>query len=181
MAKIDANIDGLNDLIKSLQKNDYKVRIGIIGSKAETQHDNKSGLTNADIGTFHEFGTSKMPQRSFLLMPLVEKLPEEISKMKKEIFKNLFVKQSAPKFYAQLGSKALDIIENAFNTNGFGQWAPLTDRTMGAWEKKKGVANWRTGTIAQFRKGLRIAGGRQILTNTGKLRHSISFKVIKNV
>lgn len=181
MARIEANIDGLYELIKSLKKNDYKVRIGIIGSKAEAQHDNKSGLTNADIGSFHELGLGNNPERSFLLMPLVEKLPEEIAKMKKEIFNAIFRKQSPRKFYAQLGAKALDIIENAFNTNGFGQWTPLTARTTAAWEKKKGVANWRTGTIAQFRKGLRIAGGRQILTDTGKLRHSISFKVIKNV
>ena len=155
MAKIDANIDGLESLMKSLKK-DYRLRVGIMGSKASAQHDSKSSLTNADIGAFHEFGTSKMTQRSFLLMPLQEKLSEELPKMKKIIWRQIFEKNSIEQFYNDLGAKALDVIENAFNTNGYGQWKPLTTGTSNAWEKKKGVAGWRNGTIAQFRKGLRI-------------------------
>lgn len=177
--KVNANIDELNKLMKFL-KEPYKVRIGIIGSKAEAAHDSKSGLTNVEIGTFHEFGTKKMPQRSFLMMPLQEKLSEEIPKVKKQIFNQFFQKQSPKQFYYDLGSKALDIIESAFNTNGFGQWKGLTARTTEAWEKKKGIAGWRTAkSIASFRKGLDKSLNRQILTDTGKLRRSISFKVIK--
>ena len=57
MAKIDANIDGLNDLIRSL-KTKQKARVGIIGAKAKTIHDSNSGLTNAQIGAVHEFGAT---------------------------------------------------------------------------------------------------------------------------
>lgn len=180
-AKVKANIDGLNSLMRFL-KEDYKVRIGILGNKAAAQHDRKSGLTNVEIGTFHEFGTEKMPQRSFLMMPLQEKLSAEIPKMKKYIFKQFFVKKAPKQFYMALGSKALDIIKSAFNTNGFGQWKPLTASSRRAWERKKGISGWRTAkSIASFRKGLNASLGRQILTDTGKLRHSISMKVIKNV
>lgn len=177
--KVKANIDELNKLMKFL-KEPYKVRVGILGSKAETQHDSKSGLTNVEIGTFHEFGTEKMPQRSFLMKPLQEKLSEEIPKVKKQIFKQFFQKRSPKQFYYDLGAKALDIIESAFNTNGFGQWKSLTSSSQNAWERKAGISGWRTAkSIASFRKGLNKSLSRQILTDTGKLRHSISFKVIK--
>lgn len=178
-AKVKANIDELNKLTRFL-KEEYKVRVGILGSKAAAQHDNKSGLTNVEIGTFHEFGTENMPQRSFLMMPLQEKLSAEIPKMKKYIFKQFFVKKAPKQFYMDLGSKALDIIESAFNTNGFGQWKALTSSSRSAWERRAGIAGWRTArSIASFRKGLNKSLSRQILTDTRKLRRSISFKIIK--
>lgn len=57
MAKVDANIDELNKLMRMLKK-DYIVRIGILGDKASAQHDSKSGLTNAELGEIHEFGAN---------------------------------------------------------------------------------------------------------------------------
>lgn len=180
-AKVKANIDELNKLTQFL-KEEYKVRVGILGSKAEAQHDNKSGLTNVEIGTFHELGTENMPQRSFLMMPLQEKLSAEIPKMKKYIFKQFFIKKAPKQFYMALGSKALDIIENAFDTEGFGQWKLLTKSSRDALSRKAGAGNWRTAkSITRFRKGLFAQLDHQILTDTGKLRRSISFKVIKNV
>lgn len=177
--KVKANIDELNKLMRLL-KEDYKVRVGIMGTKAAAQHDSKSGLTNVEIGTFHEFGTKKMPQRSFLLMPLQEKLSAEIPKLKKYLFKQFFVKKAPKEFYMALGSKALDIIESYFNNSGFGQWKPLTASSRRAWERKKGISGWSTAkNIASFRKGLEASFDRQILTDTGKLRRSISFKIIK--
>lgn len=177
--RVNANIDGLNNLMRML-KNDYRIRVGILGAKAAAQHDSKSRLTNAEIGAFHEFGTSRMPQRSFLMMPLEEKLSEEIPKLKKYIFKQFFDKKAPRKFFEYLGSKSLDIIEEAFNTNGFGQWKSLTASTTAAWERSKKIRGWQNAKrITTFRKGLRLSLGRQILTNTGKLRRSIRFKIIK--
>ena len=180
-ANVKADMSGIESLIKGL-KDSYSVKIGIIGSKAKGEHDSKSGLTNAEIGTFHEFGTKKMPQRSFLEMPITRKVfaPEKLKDMKKILWKQFFVKTAIKDFMKMIGSASLDAIEDAFNSNGFGEWESLTARTMSAFESKKGITNWRTGTIAQFRKGLRIAGGRQILTDTGGMRRSISFKVYKN-
>lgn len=179
--KVKANIDELNKLTRFLKEN-YKVRVGILGNKASAEHDSKSGLTNVEIGTFHEFGTSKMSQRSFLMMPLQEKLSKEIPKFKKYIFKQFFVKKAPKEFYQELGSKALDIIEEAFNTSGWGQWKPLTASSTAAWERKVQIRGWQNAKrITTFRKGLRLSLGRQILTSTGKLRRSISMKVIKNV
>lgn len=57
MAKVEANIDELNKLMRMLKK-DYIVRIGILGDKACAEHDSKSGMTNAELGEVHEFGAN---------------------------------------------------------------------------------------------------------------------------
>lgn len=168
MAKIDANIDGLNDLIKSL-KVKHRVRVGIFGSKAHAQHDSKSGLTNGQLGEIHEFGatinhpggqpyyfdqktnkavflpkdipfsenlphtkphTINIPARSFLYQPLVEKLSSDPTGWKKEAWKAFFIKNKPYEFFKFLGTMALQIVEGAFETGGYGQWKPLTAGTL---------------------------------------------------
>ena len=85
------NMDNLNELIASM-KTEYVLRVGILGSKAKAQHDgkgSKSGLTNAELGSFHEFGTKNLPRRSFLEDSLKLKLKfndEQFREMRKSLF-----------------------------------------------------------------------------------------------
>lgn len=169
-ANVKASLDGLNKILKGL-KTDKVLRVGIIGAKAKAQHDGESGLTNAEIGTFHEFGTSKMPQRSFLEKPLKEHLSlnnSEMADMKKTLWKQFFVKGAPEEFYKDLGAKAVDIINAAFETNGFGEWKPLTDPTI----------NRRAYKIKGKAKREEFKHLHNILTDTGTLRKSIDFKVV---
>ena len=163
---VKADLSGLESLVKGL-KDEYSVKIGIIGSNAKQQHDSKSGLTNADIGTFHEFGTKRMPRRSFFEDATIRKVfsPDQMKDMKKILWKQFFVKNVAKKFMQDIGAKALDAVWMAFDTNGFGEWKPLTISTE---------QNFRKARKRNVKKH-----GYQILTDTGRLRHSISFKVIK--
>lgn len=166
MAKIHYDDTELNNIMKML-KDDYTLRVGIMGSKASAQH-GQDNITNVEIGTFHEFGTSKMPQRSFLFKPLQEKLQftdPEMAQLRKAVFKQFFLKNTPLKFFQDLGAKALEVVEDAFNTNGFGEWKPLTVRTENQFSKT--------------RKRKIKKNGYQILTDTGKLRRSITFKVKK--
>jgi len=170
-SNVKANLDGLNSILKGL-KTEKVLRVGILGMKAKAQHDSESGLTNADIGTFHEFGTSKMPQRSFLERPLKERLNfnnSEMADMKKVLWKQLFVKGAPEKFLNDLGSKAKDIITAAFETNGFGEWAPLTDTTV----------NRRASKVRGKAKREEFKHLHNILTDTTALRKSIGWDVIK--
>ena len=80
---------------------------------------------------------------------------------KKFIWKQLFVKNAPEQFYKTLGAMALEAIEWAFQTNGGGMWTPLSNFTENQFSKRR-------------KKGLP-----QILTNTGKLRRSMSFKILK--
>lgn len=186
MANVKADLTELNNIMRML-KEDYTLRIGIIGSKAEAVHDSESGLTNAELGTFHEFGSEKIPnhppRRSFLEDPLKMKLNinnEDMKPLKKVLWKQFFVKQSPKQFYLDLGAKALEIIDSAFNSGGFGMWKPLAKSSREAWERKVGIYGWQKAkSIATFRKGLNKSIDREPLTDTGKMRKSISFKVIK--
>lgn len=197
--KVEANLDGLEKLMKLL-KDDKFIRIGIIGSKAGAQHDKESGLTNALLGTYHEFGgTSKNgkpqpPQRSFLWMPLRDHLKFDDSSMKdlkKILWKQFFIKKSADKFWQTLLERALNTIEEAFKTEGWGEWKMLTYKTHQLINKKKGL---KEGTLKHdnYWNGRDVwtvdengieqyqwAKGRLILNDTGKLKGSITGKIMK--
>lgn len=170
MAKVQADVSELEKLLKSLKTN-YFLRVGILGSKAKNVHDKDSSLTNAEIGTFHEFGTSKMPRRSFLEDSLKFKLnfnTNDLKPLKKLAFNTFFIQRKPKKFFTILGAKCLEIIEEGFATNGFGKWAPLSE----AYRQRK---------IKKAKgKEKKFAAAINILTDTGKLRRSISFKVMKN-
>lgn len=196
MANVKADLTELNRLMKML-KTQYTVRVGIIGSNATAEH-NDDGITNAELGTFHEFGgTSKHgkeqpPRRSFLEDPLKMKLNfnnEDMKPLKKMLWKQFFVKNAPEQFYNALGAKALEIIENAFATNGFGMWKSLSmplfserwdiaERAYASIERKmlKGKIPYDLQKLNSYMEQVKNP---QILTDTGKLRKSISFKVIK--
>lgn len=185
---------GLKDLTQTLKK-EYFLRVGIIGSKAtKTEHKN-SKLTNAELGTIHEFGSKDgkhPPRRSFLEDSLKFKLKlddEKLKFLKKSLFKSLFQKGAPQQFLTELGSVCLQIIETAFATNGFGMWKPLS---MPVFSKRleKAMKNYNrierkmeTGRMAydkalldQYFDEVRHPN---ILTDTGALRKSFSFKVMR--
>lgn len=188
----------LEQIIKAL--NDQMIlRVGIIGSKGKGQH-GEDDLTNAELGTFHEFGTKKMPRRSFLEDSLKFKLSfkgEQGKELRKAFFKSFFAKKSPKEFLQNLGAECIRIIEEAFATNGFGMWKPLASSTERIIAKKHKVLTMdqaKNATMGKYRKAYKfwygsltenengeigITGGRNILTETGKLRRSISFKIIK--
>ena len=202
--KVKADIDELERLIKTL-KGGYFLRVGIIGGKAGAQHDKDSGQTNADIGSFHEFGTKKMPRRSFLEDSLKLKLnfnASQFAEMRKQLFKQVFQKNTPEIFLQNLGVKCLQVIEEGFATNGFGLWKPLSKNlkekrdkdvltNLAKLDRKAGrLANKANSfddldRIEKLRQRVKllktnfIEYGSKILTDTGKLRHSISFRVMK--
>lgn len=186
MAKkeITYDVKNLEDVINAL-KEDYTLRIGIIGAKAtQTSHKNSS-KTNAEIGTFHEFGTSKMPRRSFLEDSLKLKLKfntEKMRELRRVLFTQFFIKKAPQKFLQDLGAKCLLIIEDGFATNGFGRWKPYAKSTERAIAKKNKVLTMdkaKNAKLPTYRKASNFWTFKNILTDTGKLRHSITFKIIK--
>lgn len=169
MANVKADYSELENLIDSFKSN-YVLRVGILGSKAHTQHGKGSDLTNAEIGAGHEFGAGNLPRRSFLEDSLKFKLDftaNELKPYKKLAFKAFFILRKPQVFLNALGAKCLEAIEEGFATNGFGLWQPLTER----YRQQK--INKARGTMKK------MLARTQILTDTGKLRRSISFKVIK--
>lgn len=52
----------IRKLLTRAQASKARIQVGVLGGEAG----DKGGLTNADVATFHEFGTSTIPERSFI-------------------------------------------------------------------------------------------------------------------
>lgn len=171
-SKITFNNDPLQNLLISVKEN-YVVRVGILGSKGTQTHQRKetgelkkggghktgagaSDQSNADIGLEHEKGvkSKNLPRRSWLVNPLEDHISEYFEKLGAEVIKDMLVKQPEPAYNA-LGVNALQIIQKGFETGGYGKWKPLKAMT---------IANKKSS---------------QILIDTGQLRKSITFQVVK--
>ena len=116
---IDYGLAGLTELIKN--KNKGVVKIGILGD-SNARND---GDSNASIGAKHEFGDDKLPVRSFLRMPLVEKLQKALSDagaLDKETLDALLKKKDKTLWLKKIGIVAEGVIGEAFDTGGFGRW-----------------------------------------------------------
>jgi hypothetical protein len=158
-AKISLNTDRLKAIEKQF-KTKYVTQVGVLGGSSR-----KDGAkTNAMVGAYHEQlggpGEGKLPQRSFLKMPLETKLPEEkafIAKMMKKAVDDISLEQ----FFKQLGVLGENIVRKAFASSGFGKWPAL-----------------KASTIAQKRRK-NSRGGAAILQDSQQLRDSITSRVVK--
>lgn len=179
------DVSNLEDLLRSL-KNEYTLRVGIIGSQAKKQHKgkDKQSLTNAELGTFHEFGSQSVPnhppRRSFLEDSLRFRLKfntEEFKQIRKSLFNKFFEKKKPEQFLAELGAKCLDYIKDGFETNGYGAWKSYSD----AYYKHRMKVSEGKGKreLTRLRHSLDYWMSHSMLNVTGQLKNSISFKVFK--
>lgn len=162
---VEVNVKRLITLIGYLNGDIPKVKVGIIGSKAAIKRQKAGGntkLTNAQIGFIHEFGRlqgkPKIPARSFIYMPLslfLGKKLEDKQSTSKEEFEKAIKTGKAENFAKKVGIVAEEVIQEAFETSGFGNWEPNRPSTI----KRK--------------------GSDKPLIDTGELRRSISSEVIK--
>jgi len=131
------------------------VRIGILGS-GQARED---GLTNAEVGSIHEFGSfSKgIEKRSFLKDTITIKKKEIRHAIVGEIKDVSVGKKTKTLALARIGLVIEGFVIDSFNTGGFGKWAKLSLKT-----------------IAQKTKN-----STKILVDTSSLKNSITSKVIK--
>lgn len=151
---VENDLDKLNKFVKGL-KPGYVVRVGILGNKNNRNDPKSKGKTNADIGLIHEFGTPKIPQRSFLRMPLFVKSDRILKEMADAQTLKDFANGDILKILGYLGKVCERVILDAFDTKGFGDWAANAASTI---KRKKGS---------------------QPLIDHGFLRRSISSDVVK--
>ncbi len=146
----DLNTKALDGLLKALKNNMSRVRVGILGSSGKNTRNNfqvpggrsvnatKGNApkykfdveTNAAVGALHEFGTSKLPMRSFLRMPITEKLSGELENSKaftEDALKEVVKQGTMLAWLYDLAALAEKIVSDAFDTGGFGKW-PKTKR-----------------------------------------------------
>ncbi len=120
------NLKKLEDILKIIKNaSGFKIRVGIIGDKA--QRSDGGGPNNATIGTFHEFGTSTLPERSFLNMPLRDHFPNALAQtdiLNEDSLRKMSEEKSILPLLKQVAVVAEATVLEAFDTGGFGSWPP---------------------------------------------------------
>ena len=148
-------IKGLAQMLKALKAEPPKCRLGILGDKGARE---KGKSTNAEIGAAHEYGAPArgLPQRSFLRMPIADRLQKEMDQagaLSKKEFKEVLKQGSVFPWLEKIAVLAEGIVKDAFDSGGFGKWKAL----------KPGYTN-NTGMI---------------LVDTTQLRDSVTSEVKK--
>lgn len=139
---------GIKALLKRLS-DPGTVEVGILTGTG--QHED-SDLTTAEVGFYHEFGTVKTPERSFIRSTINGK-SKEIKKVARLEYKKVIAgKTTNEKGLGILGAFTAGLIQETFTDNN---WAPNSESTI---ESK---------------------GSSTPLIDTGQLRQSISYKVNK--
>lgn len=160
----------MKSLVEAL-KTKPEIQVGVFGEKA---HRRNGKLTNADVAMFHEYGNPEhnLPRRSMLRDPISTHAKEIMAPFKTNGIKFL-EKGSLVDLYKLIGIACEKIVQQAFDTSGFGTWPALQYSTMLA--KLKGSLKKRKGQLAQVYTG---ETGQGILIDTGQLRRAFSSRVL---
>jgi len=148
--KIKSQFKGFEQLQKNL-KEKLVAKVGIFSG----ENSRDDSLTNAQIGARHEFGvlSEGLPRRSFLKDPINLKRKELLKKADRIIQGNIDKVGGMNRIYELIGIYGEAIVQEAFETGGYGTWKPLAQSTID------------------------IKGSSQILIDTSQLRKSITSKV----
>lgn len=150
----------------------WRVKVGCLGGGKAGRWGPGSGvMNNPSLGAVHEFGSKlrHIPARSFLRVPLLLKLPERIDQIGRDVWRSLVLNRGLTEALRLLGVLGEQIVQEAFATGGFGQWAPLSPR----------YARWK---MAFTRQRARKAGlgpvQIAILILSAQLRKSVTSRVV---
>jgi phage gpG-like protein len=112
-------------------------------------------INNAELGLIHEFGTkntggqANIPARSFLRVPLMTRLQNKIDEIGRGVWRAIVLQRGLLPALATLGTVARNLVDEAFASRGFGQWAPNTAATI----RRKGSSSPLIDS-AQLRKSI---------------------------
>lgn len=170
MNSIKIDIKGLKKVQDKLGKA-YRTDIGILANKNPV--DIETGINMATLGAYHYYGTltseernkkeagkehtNRMAARDWLKMPVEMGIRKHLKTYGSKLFTSIKDDKDLQQFHNFLGIQCLNAVMDAFDTNGFGTWASLSKNTIAKKKQNKD----------------------KILTETGQLRQSVSFKVEK--
>jgi phage gpG-like protein len=120
---IQFNTRGLDAFIRTLKGKSPVARVGVLSAN-NSRNDNGK---NAAIGAAHEYGTSKLPIRSFLRVPISDNLQKYLDQsgaFDKDALEKVVREGSLKPWVQKVGFIAETIVSDAFKTGGFGKWKP---------------------------------------------------------
>lgn len=126
------------------------VEIGVFGShKNDRTHG--SEITNVEDAVLQEFGSvsQHIPARSFIRMPIQFKRAEILRFAGSKPIATLLLLGEQKKALKYIGVFCENIIQSAFDTSGFGQWAKNAPATVAAKGSSKPLIDW-----AELRKAV---------------------------
>lgn len=170
--KVTISLDKLKSLYESL-KTKPSIEVGVFSAKDGRD----DSMTNATLAFIHEMGSPEhgLPPRSMLKVPLKDHI-NEIMAVAKGHGEEIVLQSGALRLWKLLGVAAEKVVIQAFQTGGFGKWAPLKYGTLLA--KFSGSLKKRKGIIAKIYAGVAGAG---ILIRTRQLSRSFSSRVRMHV
>lgn len=121
------NVKGLDQLMRALKQEPPKTRVGILGSNSSRNSKSANSPNNAEVGAFHEFGTTQLPQRSFLRVPISEKLDKALEysdAFSEDALKEVLAASSLVPYMKKVALIAEGIVVGAFASGGYGKWQP---------------------------------------------------------
>lgn len=157
MNKVTVNLDKLREIRAEIARlPSARVKVGVLGDRNARPAGDGAGLSNSEIGAIHEFGTKAsafspaektalqsaglykegqakrrgIPARSFLRMPLLTRLPNELYALGRAVWGRIVADRGMLVALKDLGVLAENIVQRAFETGGWGQWAPLSPVTI---------------------------------------------------
>lgn len=120
---------GLDRLVRALKQDSPKIRVGVLGAKAgrgDPSADKASGLNNAEVGAFHEFGNGDM-QRSFLRVPISDHLQKEMESsgaLDEDVLQEVIKTGDLIGWAKKVAALCEGIVAKAFDSQGYGKWKP---------------------------------------------------------
>lgn len=115
----------LDKLLKAFGAKLPNAKVGVLGESDSRARGEAN--SNATVGAAHEFGTSKLPQRSFLRVPITEHMQEKIDSsgaFDKQALNQVISEATLLIWMQKIAILAETIVSEGFDTGGFGKWRP---------------------------------------------------------
>ena len=166
-------LEVIQSTLKKLDDENFHIQIGVFGEKGSRK---KTEITNAEIGFVHEMGSvsRNIPRRSFLWDTFIHKGDKLMIMLKGDV-ETLFKKGKVDLYLKRVGIACTNLVGEAFDTGGWGRWAPLKYASIMG--KVKGSLVKRKKQAAEVM--LEGAGHTKPLMDTIQLKRSISSRVVK--
>lgn len=92
----------LRGMVEQMKRGNTYVKAGVVGPQAEADH---GGLTNALLAMYQEFGTDKIPARSFVREPFAEHKAQYLAGLRELLPQVVEGKMTARKALGLIGLK----------------------------------------------------------------------------